>query len=81
MQLRIDAALTWDRDRVLTEKVSGAYPPRCIPEGHDVDDNVARMIADRIFVWVISDRHEAMTMGKTMRGWVHERLALEEDAE
>lgn len=74
-----DAAL-WDSTRDLALAVGGSKTlARAVPDGHTLDDDLARTVADRIWVWVISDRHEEMSMGPKMRGWVQERLAVEED--
>jgi hypothetical protein len=74
-----DAAI-WDRDRDLETPVGGRKVPRAVPEGHAVDDEIARTVAARLWVWVIADRHEEMTLSRKMRGWVQERLANEEAA-
>jgi hypothetical protein len=74
-----DAAL-WDATRDLTVPVGGRVLQRAVTDGHKPDNDLARLVADRIWVWVISDRHEEMSMGTKMRGWVQERLALEEDS-
>lgn len=73
-------AAAWDRDRDLDTHIGGRKVPRAVGEGHDVDDDVARTVSDRLWVWVISGRHEEMTLGRKMRGWVHERLAQEDAA-
>jgi hypothetical protein len=73
-------AAGWDRDRDLETLVGGRKVPRAVPEGHEVDDEVAQTVAARLWVWVIADRHEEMTLGRKMRGWVHERLANETTA-
>jgi hypothetical protein len=73
-------AAAWDRDRNADEPIAGRKVPRAVPEGHVVSDDVARTVAERIWVWVIGERHEEMTPGAKMRGWVHERRAREEAA-
>lgn len=45
-----------------------------IPQDHDVDDDLVRAVAKRIWVWVIPDRQEQMTLSGQMRGWVLQRL-------
>jgi hypothetical protein len=52
-----------------------------IPDGHVLDDELVRRVASRIWVWVLSDRHEGMMLGAKMRGWIAERLELEAAAE
>ena len=71
-------AVAWDRDRDVAAPVAGRRLPRAVPEGHEVDEDVARSVAERIWVWVISDRHEGMTLGRKMRGWIRERLENED---
>jgi hypothetical protein len=74
-------AVMWDRDRSLEVLVAGKRMPRAVPEGHVVDKELVRTVAGRIWVWVISDRHEEMTMGGKLRGWVQERLERERQGE
>lgn len=73
-------AIVWDRDRDLAAPVAGRKLVRVIPEGHELDEEVVRTVAKRLFVWVISDRHEELTIGGKMRGWIQERLARDEAA-
>lgn len=70
-------AARWDSDRDLNTQVAGRPLLRAVPERHVVDEDVARLVSSRIWVWVISDRHEGMALGDKMRGWVYERLATE----
>ncbi len=72
-------AVAWDASRDENALVGGETVPRAIPADHAADDDLARTVAGRIWVWVISDRHEEMTMGAKMRGWVYERLATTEN--
>jgi hypothetical protein len=48
-----------------------------IPTAHNVDDGIVRLVADRLWVWVISERQEEMVMGRQLRGWVAQRLGEE----
>ena len=72
-------AVEWDRTRDLEQLVAGKKKPRVIPDDHLLDEDVARVVATRLWVWVISERHEEMTLGSKMRGWIEQRLAMEED--
>jgi hypothetical protein len=73
-------AVVWDRDRDDDAPIGGRTVPSAIPPDHQVSEDLARTVAGRLWVWVISNRHEDMTMGRKMRGWVHQRLAEEEAA-
>ena len=47
-------AAEWDSTRDETIPVAGSKLARAVPAGHVIDEDVARMVADRIWVWVIS---------------------------
>jgi hypothetical protein len=57
----------------VTEHVGG----QILPPGHGVDDDLIRTVSERVWVWVISDHQEEMTIGSKMRGWIMQRLAEE----
>jgi hypothetical protein len=76
--MEVRNAAVWDSERDLEVLVAGRKLQRAVPEDHAVDEDLARVVSKRIWLWVISDRHEGMTMGARMRGWVHERLATED---
>lgn len=45
-----------------------------IPEDHVIDRDVLDHVQERLWVWVISDRQEDMTLSAEMRGWVLKQL-------
>jgi hypothetical protein len=61
-----------DVDKIL---IKGKKVPRVIPEDHVVDDGLARTVAARIWVWVIAERHEEMSLGEEMRRWVQAQFS------
>jgi hypothetical protein len=48
-----------------------------IPKEHEIDASLVDLIPDRIWLWVIADRHEEMSPTNQMRGYVMQRLAEE----
>jgi hypothetical protein len=74
----VQKAVEWDSSRDVDVPIGGRTVERAVPADHVVDVELAKTVASRIWVWVISERHEDMTMGTKMRGWVHERLATED---
>jgi hypothetical protein len=49
-----------------------------IPAGHEPDADLITEIAKRIWVWVVSDRQEDMSIGPMMRGWIAQKLEVGE---
>jgi len=45
-----------------------------IPGDHTVDGSMVRSLAERLWVWVISERQEEMVMGDQLRGWVAHKM-------
>ncbi|HEX3361331.1 MAG TPA: hypothetical protein VHS74_10100 [Solirubrobacterales bacterium] len=45
-----------------------------IPSAHEPDETILRSLTDRLWVWVISERHEDMVLGSQLRGWIAQRL-------
>lgn len=45
-------------------------PPKVIPDDHVINEDTVRKVAARLWVWVISTRHEEMTPSEEVRGLV-----------
>jgi hypothetical protein len=60
-------------EAALLSAVEGAAES-IIPADHQIDLEMIRQLVDRLWVWVISERHEEMIMGSQLRGWVWQRL-------
>jgi hypothetical protein len=43
---------------------------KIIPEGHEIDSDVVDVLADRLWVWVISDRQEEMILSSMLQGYI-----------
>lgn len=50
--------------------IAGKRLPKVVPAGHAIDEQVLRDVTKRIWVWVISDRHEDMSISRKVRGWI-----------
>jgi hypothetical protein len=47
---------------------------KIIPKDHNIDEAVVEAVANRLWVWVIAERHEEMIMGREMRAWVAAKI-------
>jgi hypothetical protein len=70
-------AVRWDQTRDLTKPVGGTIAQRVIPAEHEIDPATVKLVACRLWVWVLSERQDEMIPSSRMRGWVRERLARE----
>jgi hypothetical protein len=41
-----------------------------IPATHEIDEEMIAAVGQRLWVWVVSDRHEEMILGERMRGLI-----------
>jgi hypothetical protein len=56
--------------------VRAAIADDVIPAAHKIDDDLVQLISDRGWIWVVSDRHEDMTISDEMQGWIAEKLRV-----
>ena len=63
-------AITTEAVRDENVLIGGKRVPKVVPDGHDIEEVVLRAVTGRIWVWVISDRHEQMSISRKVRGWI-----------
>ena len=70
----VKQAVEQEAARDETVLVAGKKWPKVVPDGCVPDDDLVRTVAERIWVWVISDKQEKLSLSGKMRGWIRERL-------
>jgi hypothetical protein len=73
----VSGAVEWDKTRDPDELLMGRKMAKVVPDDHNIDHELVRTVATRIWVWVISERQDEMILSAQMRGWLQQRLTQE----